>query len=496
MILARRSFLSAGAAAASLLALPRHARAQTQAPPLLLGGAMRADLDFLVQAYGAIHPGLTRYLPASGFAARAEGAKRWADRERSLGDFYLMLARLTATVRCGHSFPNPNNQRPATREALFGARNRVPFAFTWIDGRMIVTRALSRRFDLPAGTEVLSINGAPARRMLHDMLPLTRADGSNDAKRLAQLGVTGLSRYEAFDLFRPLLYPSASGAALGLEIRDARGEERLLDVEATTEDERLPENLAGQDTPTWTFDVDRGVATLTMPTWALFDAKWDWAAYVDRVFDRLVDEKVPGLIIDLRGNEGGRGAVGDRMIARLIDMPLSLPAYRRLVRYRRVPEAMASALTTWDNSFKDWGDAASGPDSAGFYRLTRPDDDDGADLIRPSGRRYRGKVAILVDAACSSATFQFAQAVKEGRVGRLVGQATGGNQRGINGGAFFFLRLPNTGMEVDLPIIGYFPERARPDAGIAPDISVPVTRAHIATGFDAAKARARSLLGA
>jgi len=47
-----------------------------------------------------------------------------------------------------------------------------------------------------------------------------------------------------------------------------------------------------------------------------------------------------------------------------------------------------------------------------------------------------------------------------------------GNLRGINGGAFFFLHLPHTGIEVDLPLIAYWPMTAQPDAGVTPDIVV------------------------
>ena len=47
-------------------------------------------------------------------------------------------------------------------------------------------------------------------------------------------------------------------------------------------------------------------------------------------------------------------------------------------------------------------------------------------------------MVVLVNAANSSATFQFAKLVKDNQLGTLVGQPTGGNQRGINGGAFFF----------------------------------------------------------
>jgi C-terminal processing protease CtpA/Prc len=87
----------------------------------------------------------------------------------------------------------------------------------------------------------------------------------------------------------------------------------------------------------------------------------------------------------------------------------------------------------------------------------------------------------------SSATFEFADAVQRHRLGTLVGQATGGNQRGITGGAFFFLRLPRSGIEVDVPLIGQFPMAATPlpDAGLEPDIFVQPQVADIAAARDA-----------
>jgi len=54
----------------------------------------------------------------------------------------------------------------------------------------------------------------------------------------------------------------------------------------------------------------------------------------------------------------------------------------------------------------------------------------------------------------------------------------------IKGGAFYFLRLPNSGVDVDLPLIGYFPTTVRPDAGLAPDVSVRVTADDIARQSD------------
>ena len=84
----------------------------------------------------------------------------------------------------------------------------------------------------------------------------------------------------------------------------------------------------------------------------------------------------------------------------------------------------------------------------------------------------------------SSATFQFGQTIREYRLGTIVGQTSGGNRRGINGGAFFFLRLPGSGLEVDLPLIATFPRTPQPDAGIEPDIAVRPSAAAVARGRD------------
>jgi C-terminal processing protease CtpA/Prc len=123
-----------------------------------------------------------------------------------------------------------------------------------------------------------------------------------------------------------------------------------------------------------------------------------------------------------------------------------------------------------------------------YLKLSRYDDDANGDVVKPAGKRFHGRVFVLIDAANSSATFQFAQNIHRLRLGTLIGQPTGGRQRGINGGAFFFLRLPHSGVELDLPLIGTFPSSPAPDAGIAPDIVVKSTIKDIENDHDAGMA--------
>ncbi|HZV85362.1 MAG TPA: S41 family peptidase [Brevundimonas sp.] len=238
---------------------------------------------------------------------------------------------------------------------------------------------------------------------------------------------------------------------------------------------------------------DDGVAVLTMPSWSLYRSSFDWRAWLGTAMDDLTGDGARGLIVDLRGNEGGLDC-GEVILSRLIGQDLALADDQRWTRYRRAPENLRPHLQTWDRSFLDWGDKAAGPDERGYYRLSRYEDAEAGSILRPEGRRFAGQVIILCDASNSSATFQFARTVKDNGLATLMGQTTGGNRRGINGGAFFFLNLPATGFVVDLPLIASFPASPQPDAGIEPDIRVETTAEDIAADRDAEMAAATTRL--
>jgi hypothetical protein len=480
---ARRAFLS------TALASPWwcHAAAQTAGDP----GAktFQADADLLARAYGALHPGLYRYNTPAQMSAHFDALRENLSVPRTQAQAYVAFARVTAAVRCGHSYPNFYNQTPALRAALFSGKDRLPFHFRWIAERMVITRDLSGA-GLAVGTEVLSVNGVPAQALLQALLPLARADGSNDAKRRRQMDVTGVDRWEAFDIYMPLLLPHvvASGEVT-LAVRGPDDRQRRIPVALMTAAERAaaaPSPIASsRDTVLWTLSQRPGaISLLQMPSWGLYNSRWDWRGWLEAALDQVATDGSRSLVVDLRGNEGGLDC-GDPILARLVDQELRVAGPGRRVRYRKLPDDLAAHVDTWDDSFRDWGADAVGQRADGFYDLMRwSDDASGNTLIRPAGKRFKGRLVVLVDAVNSSATFQFAQTVKDAKLGQLVGATTGGNRRGINGGAFFFLRLPASGIEVDIPLVGYFPATAQPDAGIEPDQAIAETVADIIAGAD------------
>jgi len=486
--------------------------ANTQSPaqannPVLKSADLEADVEVLRHAYEELHPGLYRYNTKAEMDAKFEALRKEFSQDRSLADAYLAFSVFAAQVKCGHTYPNFFNQENTIAAALFRGRNRVPFYFRWLDGRMVVTKDFTPDHRLPRGTEILSINGSPSPAILERLMTIARADGSNDAKRIAYLNVTGDSIYEAFDVYFPLFFPQKSPSLQLAARRPGETKPLNFDVQALSHEQRIAPikaREAGRKGGNevlfeWRYLSD-GVGYLGMPTWAVYDSKWDWKSWINSKLDELAGRNAPALVVDLRGNEGGND-VGNEILKRLVTHDLKVSAYRRLVRYRQTPADLNPWLDTWDPSFKNWGEAAvelaqtwpTAPQVPYLALIKYDDDSAGGDVIQPAGEPFRGKVYVLIDSSNSSATFQFAQVVQRNRLGTLVGQSSGGNQRGINGGAFFFLRLPRSRIEMDLPLIGYFPASPQADAGLTPDVLVTPTLQDVIKGKDAEMARVDAL---
>ena len=238
--------------------------------------------------------------------------------------------------------------------------------------------------------------------------------------------------------------------------------------------------LPDDGTPLWSLaQREDGIAVLTMPSWVVYRSGWDWQGWLAERAPALYAAR--GLVIDIRGNEGGLSC-GDPILARLAGEDILLDDYRQQVRFRSFPAALDPFAVTPVPSFRTLGVDAV-PLGDGFFGqdpATTP-----VPRIAAASPRLTTPTAILVDASNSSATFLFALRAKEHGLATLVGSQTGGNRKGINAGAVAFVTLPGSGIEFDLPLVGYYPASPQPDRGVLPDVAVQTTAADIAAGRDA-----------
>lgn len=454
------------------------------------GSALASDIRLLRRAYESLHPGLYRYNSEPEMGRLFDRLEADWSKGPALPEAYLSLSAMLAKVRCGHSYANFYNQSDAVTEALFAGPGKLPFLFTWLAGQMVVTDPQGTD-GLARGDMITKINGRRSSDVLNALLAYARADGNNKAKCISLLSVSGFDTFENFDVFNGLVFPRAETFLLSVVTADSTQREiEAAPITLAERQARVSSNPETGEAFTRRFEPNGG-CVLRMPGWALYDTDWDWKSYIDETFRDIADRKAPALIVDLRGNEGGLDC-GDEILARLISADLPRTAYERRVRYQKTPADLDPYLDTWDNSFRDYS-ADTEALGDGFYRLIEQGGDSRVPII-PKGPRFAGQLIVLTDASNSSATFQFANLVKENGLGTLVGETTGGSQRGINGGAFFFLRLPESGLEVDLPLIGTFPLTPKPDAGIEPDVFAAHTPASLAAGADPVLAAALALI--
>ncbi len=475
LTVSRRALLKAGGGASML----------TLAPSLRAAISATSDSQWVRAALEALHPGLYRYQTPEQFAARHAAFAAAFD----AGDFntrVLALQKLLAAVRCGHTYINPFNQSDAIMQSLYGARRVVPWHFRWIGDAMVVTSD-PYTDRLAAGMKVLSIDGQPVSEILARLLPHARGDGGNDAKRRALMSVNNAEEWGMFDLYFDLVFkPGATIEVLAETSDTRRWTMRLALIPYAARSALRPGETVDPTAPLWSARTAHGGKTriITMPTWAVYNSKWDWEGWLRGQLAEITTDGTSGLVIDLRANEGGL-TIGDALLAFFLQAPLTVPRPAQRVRFREVPTDLRPLLDTWDPSFYELGKDGVALDS-GLIE-TGPV---GETVIMPEAQTFGGRIAVLIGADNSSATFQFAQQVRAAGRATLIGEPTGGNLRGINGGAFFFARLPESGIEFDIPLIGTFPPGEPADAGLEPDEYVAQSAADIAAGHDPAMARA------
>jgi C-terminal processing protease CtpA/Prc len=385
---------------------------------------------------------------------------------------YLAATELAAAIRCGHTWTNVLNQERGSKTTLLETSDKLPFTMMLVANRWLVLQSADT--SVATGDEILSVNGKPADVMVANMMPYLRADGSSDGKRLQQLN-HNRGDFSQMDIVWPLLSPPIDGR-YQLQIRKPSGKTKAVSVQAITLEQR-DDSLAKQGvkppSEDWTFRINGNTAILTLPTFSFWNSEFDWSAFIDNAFSEMNAKNIPNLIIDIRANEGGDGAIGGKILTHLVSQPLTFISDQSTSRYERVPYDLARYLDTWDFSFFDRTgqvEKITEGTAAGKYRYLA--NSRKRQTIEPEAPWYRGKTFLLISSENSSATFQFAQLAKQTKTVTLIGQTTGGNQRGLNGGQLAWVVLPNSGVAVDIPLLAATYTSTTPDASISPDIPV------------------------
>lgn len=457
------------------------------------------DFQVLKGVFMTYHPGLYRFQDSLTVEKHFNMLEQQLRRDLTLSEAYLVFSKFTASIKCGHTFCSFYNQSSQTKDSLFNKSDKVPFTFFLFDKRVFIEKNVSENDDLVQGTEVLEINYVPVSILIDTLIQYVKGDGSNNLKRMSDLNLSGLGKFEAFDIFYPLLFPPKNNL-YSLKIKQpAKSNSTETSVKAISRKIRfeLMENKYGKQPSTlddlWSFNLlNNEIGYLKIGTFVTNKLSIDWKKFINNAFDELNEKNIKNLIIDIRGNEGGDDEVNLVLGNKLAKRQIEFPAFRELLRYENVSDDYRPFLNTWDKSFYNRKGQLIKQES-GFYTWKR---DRGNSIIKQNNKAYQGQTYLLVDAANSSATFFLTAGLQQNKIATVIGSETGGNRKGTNGGQLFFLWLPNSKIEIDIPLIGYYPLKDQPDKGLNPDIEIPITISDILSNKDKALEKTLELIKA
>lgn len=447
----------------------------------LLPAATQGDVALLDQAFRTLHPAVYRYNNPDAWARRVDSLRQWFAEPRTRGETYLSFAHLTASLQCSHTYMNFWNQPGPVHRWLTDGADKLPFeyALTPTD-RWVVTRSAS---EVLPGDTIVAVNDVPTENIIARLLPYVRGDGEDDGKRRALLDFRHRKRHESIDVFLPLILPPRDGQYTVTLRRDGR--DSTLRVASMAAAERRAEaRPVPPDRPRHELTREGDVAILRVDGFDYGDDEDNWASFVKTTFQSLQRDSVRTLVLDLRENEGGSDEGALLLLQHLIRTPITMPPLRRYVAYDTVPAALRPHLSTWDKAFYDRRGEVI-PRGDGTFDLKASAEWPAS--IPVARNAFAGRVLVLTSYVNSSASHIMLRLLARRPGVTLVGDPTGGSLRASTGGNLFFMTLPGTGMEVDVPLIAYDWGMSNPAGGVPPDIAVPAQEA-MATALAMARA--------
>lgn len=452
---------------------------------------IKEDVAVLRKTIQFVHPNLYKYRSKADLEMDLQQLEKAMLAEPTLTNAYKQVSKFATKIECSHTFTNPWNQGSLTKRAIFFQPDKVPFTFSRIGKRMFIDKNASDVEELVSGLEVLEINGVPTQTIFERLMPYVSADGANDEKKLQRLTLSGNNKFELFDIFLPLEFGSTQNFILKLydHSNNQTFEKEVSAVSKTRRDANLKAKyptFKNDFASGWQFDwKNDSTAYLKMQSFAVFDNSFDWKGFLTSAFNEVNQKNAQHLILDIRGNEGGNDDIVEYLLLKMLNQTIEVPAPQSIVNYKKLPEELRANVSTWSKLPYNWGATVEELPNGQYQMKERFGGR--AKIYKPAADNFQGKVYLLVDAENSSATQIMATYAKEYDLATVIGQPTGGNQRGLNGGYMFFHRLPNTGVEIDLPLIGInlFPVTDdTPNGGVQPDLLVKKNITDFINGAD------------
>jgi len=442
---------------------------------------MKSDFDQMRHALEEAHTGLYRYTPKVEMDRLfdAERAKLTVPLTK-LG-FLGVLSETLAGIRCGHT------KVEGDEEVASAMKDAPKFPFqVLIDQQRVFVLFNDTANDrtMHPGMEITSINGDKVGDILARMYRYLPTDGDISSNKRSHAE-------NHFAEYYWTLFPDRRNFLV--DAKDADGKGVVSALAGVTDEERhknqnpvnkgLGESLSHvmwtNDNLAFRFISDPNIAEIRIDHFV----GDDFPTWMEATFKNMREKGTRTLILDLRGDGGGKDMYGALLLSYLSAKPFR---YFDHIDIKTIDPSFKQEVD-WSNSFAQKLRDGTMPNPGGGFLATSKLHEGLSEQL-PAKYRFQGNVFVLTDGGTFSTAADFCAIAQHLKLAQFVGEETGGAYAGNNSGLVVELLLSHSKFKVTLPMYEYW-NAVTPDQenrhGTIPDYAVTMSAADLLHGRDA-----------
>lgn len=412
---------------------------------------LKADLATYKIQLEKVHTGLYVYHTKAEFDAYFQQLENSIIEPMTDIEFHRLTFPLNKLIANGHTRPIPSI---GYMDGVLFEWKILPFEVYVDEGNLYVLKNLSDEEGIKEGAIIHSINGENAMDIYESFADEMWRDGYNKTAPAT----------DAYEIFNELYaWQKGLPTTFEMEILQPNGEHlslaiagRTMKAMKATLKERYPNTkMDWEEDPkvkALELAIDRDIATMTIRSWSVDDYKdkgQKFKKFFKNAFEQIEKTRVEHLILDLRNNGGGDPIPTIELFAHLHPEPFTF--YKAITsNIGKIEDNELYGIdwfyrTMYKAGFKKKGDKYEPNWLINLFGIK------GLKPSKPNKTIYTGKVYVLTNASCFSATGEMASILKSYNRGVFIGEEPGGNPNTNTSGLQAVMTLPNTGNRIVMP---------------------------------------------
>lgn len=418
------------------------------------------DFRILREALEATHPSLYRFTPKEKFDFVFDSLKKSISDSTDQWSFFRKTSIIESLIMEGHSsiMMSSEMQDELSDQKVF------PLEVEFMEDGLLIKSSNDSSNQYLVGEVIHSINGQSKDKIL-SIIRSSSGSRSGDSDGF----LTGTLSYKNNFALAYALFVSSS-STYQIQLSDGQ----LIELNASQAKSIKYRQLWDEnDQPlTISYDNQRQTAYLKISTFAHWvigkDAKY-YLNFFTKAFSEIDKRGIEYLIIDVRNNRGGDEMIAAKLISYFYEEPFRI---NKSIRVQLLDFSKLDSLTT--EKLPSFKAKQYQKTDSGYSKL----EDKRLEYVAPIKKHhFEGKVFVLSNGICFSATSIFLSHVKSLGAATIVGEESGGTYGVVDGHWMMNFKLPHSQFNVRYPLWGHEVDVKKGNLrrGVIPDHIIPKT---------------------